>query len=1140
MTNPIIDLFKKDKPKGGNPIIDLFSSPTISQAQAPFSYRGMSLEEQESPENLRQVSLDNVKDPDSLPTQAALSAAQAISNVGGGILRTLGHVVPGLTNVADKIDQFVAGITPTQSGENPNAEAIFQTTGTVAGEALANIYAFRGASAATRGVGGLIKTVAPELSANALSTISNAGRSTELLTKQFVNASDAARVGNAVIALPENVVAGLGLQGLTDPESLSSPKGIAKGLGMSVLGALMEAKNNTRSVDRTSKNIDATLPLYEQAAQRVIQQNADVSVPNIQEVQQAFTTNYIDRLNPIKQFSNVVVGDNSLYDVAQLAANGSTSRISEMLNRGTTGEGFADLVNQTPGLKQILEPLSPKEYERGGTISRYTLAKRVLDKGIQNKINENLNRPTPKETVPLSTADATQIVANAADHIKSAHDQLMQYRNSVREYGMNRGVISKEAIDALDATNPNYIPLKREIDKIIDPALKPIDNTFGPGKIIQKLFGSSRDVLDPIDNLRDFTTTVMRTADRNAIGQSLLDATLNNPLAAEAMGVQRITGADKFSNPEFYKTADRLKNTLLNEHGVTITDRAAQQLVSQYGKNFDPQTNILSVQTKDGIQRLQLNPQLAKMYQSLAPKQLSFVQKLISIPARTLRTGTTASLDFSGVNLIRDSFDAALQGEYGYKWNSQDLNGSLKGLFTELAPKLATSFKNTGKGFVSSIKKDQTFSDFRSSGGDFGDIARIGNRYGNVFEDIRPMTKGGVVKNIILHPIDALKEITRPFEEAARIGEFISNQDHGATLQESALAARRVTTDFAQQGASMQALNQMTAFLNPAIQSLSKNYEVLMSNPVGLAAKGIAAISIPSAILWWANKDDKEINDLRKTPAGATYWFVRAGDNVVRIPKPFLYGQVFGTTFEHALDKAFGKDPEAVRSLMSSLVDQATFNVIPNGISIPLQMKMNKDIYTGGNIIPDALKNVDPQTQVLLGTSPLAQHISKYLYNVSNGAINVSPIQLDWLAKNTGGNVAKDIIAVSGEKSSLSDYPFFRRFVANYPSMNVEPIHTFYENSNKFNGVVQTVDRMAKSNASAEDINKYLDAHASEYTYASIYAEAQKQLKDIQRTIWQIHTADGFSKEEKNKYIDELTMSAIEIARGMNEAIRGN
>lgn len=1132
MGNPISEIFKR---KSTNPITEIFSTtPGTVQQSTPLTYTGRSLEEQISPANLKQVALDNTQNPDNLLTQAALSATQSIAGMGGGIARTLGHVIPGLTGVADKIDQFVAGITPTQSGANPNLEALFQTVGTVAGETAANVYGFRGAATAARGAGNVLAKVAPEITTKALGAVSNAGRATELLVKQLnvpLIANDAARLGNAVIALPENVAAGLGLQAAIDPESLATPKGLAMGFGMSALGALMAAKGNTKSVDRLAKNIDTTLPVYEQNAQRVIQQNADVKVPDIYDAQQAFRTNFIDRLNPIKEFSNVVKGDNSIHDAVQLLANGSSSRISEMLNRGTVGKGFADLTNQTIGLKEILAPLANSEYEKGGALDRYLLARRVLDEGVQNKINENLNRPIPRQTVPLSVSDATQIVANAADHIKVAGDQITGYMNAVKEYGVKNGVINQEALNLLDSQNPNYIPLKREVERIIDPALKPIDNTFGPGKVIQKLFGSGRDVLSPIDNVRDFTTTVMRTADRNAIGHELLNATLENPIAAEAMGVRRITGADKFSNPEFYKQADRFKETLLNEHGVDITDRQAQQLIGQFGKNFDPNTNVLTVQTKEGMQRLQLNSQLAKTYQSLAPKQLNFLQNMLAIPARTLRTGTVAALDFSGVNLIRDSFDAALQSEHGFKWGQDNI--------VSLFPRLAESFKNTGRGFVSSIKKDQTFSDFRSAGGDYGDVARIGNRYGNVFEDVRPMTKGEVVKNVVMHPIDALKELTRPFEEAARLGEFISNQEHGATLQESALTARRVTTDFAQQGASMQALNQMTAFLNPAIQSLDRNYQVAMSNPVGLAGKGLALISIPSALLWWANKDDKEINDLRKTPAGATYWFVRTGDEVIRIPKPFLYGQVFGTTFEKGLDKAFSKDPQAVSSLMSSLVDQATFNIIPNGISIPLQMKLNKDIYTGGDIIPPSLKNVDPQTQVTLGTSQLAQHVSKYLYNASAGAINVSPIQLDWLAKNTGGNVAKDIISATGEKSEFADYPFLRRFIAKYPTMNVEPIHTFYDNFNKFSGVVKTVDKMATSSRSAEDINKFLEAHANEYTYAGIYAEAQKQLRDLQKTIWQVHTMPGMEEKEKQKYIKELTVSAIEIARGVNQAVQG-
>jgi hypothetical protein len=394
--------------------------------------------------------------------------------------------------------------------------------------------------------------------------------------------------------------------------------------------------------------------------------------------------------------------------------------------------------------------------------------------------------------------------------------------------------------------------------------------------------------------------------------------------------------------------------------------------------------------------------------------------------------------------------------------------------------------------------------------------------------------------NAVLHPIDAMKQLTRPFEEAARLGEYIKGRQQGASAVEAALNSRRVTTDFAQVGASMQGLSQMSAFLNPAIQSLDQNYKTLITGDSKQAlAKGFAAISAPSAMLWFANRNDQEIQDLRKTPQGATSWFVRLPDSTIaKVPKPFLYGQIFGTGIETVLDQLSEKgDTATLEKFGSALLDQATMNVVPNLASLPMQFWANKDAYTGSAIVPESMQGLDPQAQVLNSTTGFAKNVSTFLTGASGGKVNVSPIYIDWLTRNVGGSLAKDVTSIpgTGVDRTAGELPFLRRFVANGSSLSVEPIQTFYKKSDELARVLNTL-KLYEKTGQLDKYQSYLTQHQDQFMKASYYAETRAQLGELHNTIEQIH--DGpFSSSQKKEYIDYLTKQAVEVARGVNQSL---
>ena len=54
----------------------------------------------------------------------------------------------------------------------------------------------------------------------------------------------------------------------------------------------------------------------------------------------------------------------------------------------------------------------------------------------------------------------------------------------------------------------------------------------------------------------------------------------------------------------------------------------------------------------------------------------------------------------------------------------------------------------------------------------------------------------------------------------------------------------------------MKAANMLVAFLNANVQGTDKLLRTFKDNPLGATAKAVAAVTLPSVLLYLANKDD--------------------------------------------------------------------------------------------------------------------------------------------------------------------------------------------------------------------------------------------------------------------------------------------
>jgi hypothetical protein len=301
---------------------------------------------------------------------------------------------------------------------------------------------------------------------------------------------------------------------------------------------------------------------------------------------------------------------------------------------------------------------------------------------------------------------------------------------------------------------------------------------------------------------------------------------------------------------------------------------------------------------------------------------------------------------------------------------------------------------------------------------------------------------------------------------------------------------------------------------------------------------------LPSIYLWAANRDDKDIQELRKSRYGSSNWFIRMPNGEIsRYPKPFIFGAVFGTGVENALDAAYDKDPTAGRRFIEALVDQIPYNLIPTTLNLTLGLANNKDFSTGGPIAPDQLETgtsvVEPRYRARPETGPTARKVGDLL--------NISPAKIEFAVRNMLGTLGFDALRgidmVNDAREryptrTAAETPIVGRFLARYPTQGAFNLRKFYTDARKVEEAGNTLNLLEKQ-GDADKAKAYVHEHIHEIAMVEAYADMRSELADIRGAIQAITDAPpGLMKpKDKREKIDFLMGKMIELSRTFNETM---
>lgn len=268
----------------------------------------------------------------------------------------------------------------------------------------------------------------------------------------------------------------------------------------------------------------------------------------------------------------------------------------------------------------------------------------------------------------------------------------------------------------------------------------------------------------------------------------------------------------------------------------------------------------------------------------------------------------------------------------------------------------------------------------------------------------------------------ALHVLTMPAsvtEQGSRFAEFESvlrraEAEGSSPLERNLLAleaSKNITGAFHRGGTALRAINQIVAFFKAPL-NVGEQYARLLSGKEGgdkqarAMIRGLAGLSVTSAVLWWLNKDEKWYQDLTPQDRVNNWWLKLPGvDQPLSIPKREA-GTLFGSAMEEVLSQAYEKDPVGIRDF----VEQFTSAFLPNtwnGLPVPdfaqplVEWGTNRTMYSGRPIVPDWMQEQRvPADQAMPYTHAYAIELGRFL--------GMSPAKIDqFIDTATGGTVGR-------------------------------------------------------------------------------------------------------------------------------------
>jgi hypothetical protein len=837
-------------------------------------------------------------------------------------------------------------------------------------------------------------------------------------------------------------------------------------------------------------------------------------------------TALVDKLDPINEVTKLLtenktdlLAENNPYILARTAVD-YKAKAKHFFEKGTIE--FAGKKINGESLKSTLESIESPE-----VLDAYMISKRVVEKS-----NQGL-------TTGFDVEAAKKVVTEHGKQYEVAAKKVTEFSNRVLDYVKEAGILSNEQLVRMKESNKDYVPFKRIMDESGKVGAKK-----GGGKAgsLKEFKGSERDIQSPITSVVENTVELLRMAEINRPKQVLVE------LAEKSTG-QEIIKKVKSAAQEIEVSREEVARQL----GISVESADAVSTWRAVNKELAP--NQFSVY-KDGKRSVyETTPELAKAISKLGGDSTAnnLLFKIMSGITTVKKIGITFTPDFIARNLFRDTLTASAFSK-GKPLTAVDIVGAMGDIW----------------------KKNDVYYEWLKSGGANGAFLDMSKRY--IETDIRGLQREtnfmNSVRNLVEKPVDVMRVAAELSEQGVRLAEFKKVRKAGGSLDAAGFASREITIDFQRVGAKMSFLNSITAFQNVSIQGLDRSVRAIKEDPSGVGIRAFTYITMPSVLLWWANKDDPRYQEIPRWEKDL-FWIIPTDKwtdaspeeaeslpeymvrqtngktqinkgSIYRLPKPQELGIVFGSLPERTLEAFFTENPNAFKDFNETMVNLVTPSFIPDAVAPAVEQYFNKSFFTGRDIVPNHLKDILPEYQFVEYTSETAKTLGKMVATIDKTSDFASPMVLQNYIQSWGGSLGQYAVQLADKAlvatgvapdnvdptASLSDVPFVKSFVVRFPQAGSNSVQDFYDNYGESQTVIKTIRHLAKEGDFAS-VEKEMALQENQENLVSLDG-IKEALTAQSKFIRLVHKNPEITADEKRQMIDGIYLMMTETAKQGN------
>jgi len=329
------------------------------------------------------------------------------------------------------------------------------------------------------------------------------------------------------------------------------------------------------------------------------------------------------------------------------------------------------------------------------------------------------------------------------------------------------------------------------------------------------------------------------------------------------------------------------------------------------------------------------------------------------------------------------------------------------------------------------------------------------------------------------------------------------------------------------------------AFWNANMRGIDKLAREATMSPKTFWPKVILGITIPSILLYMANRDDprwKEIPQWQKD----LFWIIFVGDTIIRIPKPFEPGILFGSIPERLMEYQDTKDSSILSEAVKNAAEATNPGFIPTFLLPIIENLTNYNFFLARRLVPERLEDMPPELQYTEYTPEIIKRIGEWLnyspLKIENllreytaGLGSYATDALESILKNTG--VLPDIPRPS---ETWADVPVLKALIIRNPyGSGSASVTKFYDTLESLTEGEKYLKEMIRLN-DEKKFNSYKSGHPEvmfffDYEEGQLYSASARYLRGVSRDLAslrekqrEIYISTALTPEAKRSKIEEI------------------